>query len=894
MGRAPVMANTAVGHDSDWYRAVVEDNPDFIVRWLPDGTRIFVNMAYCSRLGKPREALVGTSLFAGMSDHERLALRSTISQLTPEQPFSVDERPVERPDGSAGWEEWHVRGIFDERGALTELQSVGRDITPAKRTEEALRTSETRYRRVVEDQTEFISRWQLGGVRTFVNQAYCQYFGRPAAEIVGTSFFSLISEEDRETVQARIARLSPQNPVSSGEHKVLRPDGTMGWNEWTDRAIFDSENRLVEIQSVGRDITKRKKIEEAWRNVAEGVSATTGEQFFRTLVEYLAKALAADCVFLAELTAVNSERARSVAVFSNGEFKDNFEYDLTDTPCHHLFGRALRLFPSGVRSQFPQDSLLAEMGADGFIGTPLLDSQNRALGLVAAIYVKPIADPELAHVVMQIVAARAAAELERKATEQDLRESEERHRTLISLSSEGIGRIEFERPIPVNDPTEEIYRQFMRHGTIAECNDVLARMYGFSSSARMIGIPFRIVAERSEPDVERFREFVRSGCRKGEGEVRVTDVRGNTEHLGVSAIGVVENDFLQRVWLVARDITEGKIAEQELIESHTRLQEVVARTQEFEGIVGGSPEIAKVLRAIETVGPTSSTVLILGETGTGKELVARAVHNRSSRKAKPFVAVNCATLSPGLIESELFGHEKGAFTGAASLKRGRFELAHRATIFLDEIGDLSLDMQVKLLRMLQEGEFERVGGTQTLKVDVRVIAATNRDLEAAVEAGHFRSDLYYRLNVFPLRLPPLRERKSDIPPLVHHFIADLSKKLGKSLTGVSHASMIRLMGHDWPGNVRELEHVIERAAILAPAPVFEIAELRRLDRSRPAPPQTLADVERAHILATLKQTGWVIEGPYGAAKLLGIHPNTLRHRLQKLNIKRPLTVTQSQ
>lgn len=318
------------------------------------------------------------------------------------------------------------------------------------------------------------------------------------------------------------------------------------------------------------------------------------------------------------------------------------------------------------------------------------------------------------------------------------------------------------------------------------------------------------------------------------------------------------------------------------------LQEEIKTEHNFEEIVGRSPAISRVLKAIETVAPTDATVLILGETGTGKELIARAVHTLSPQKDKPFVKVNCAALAASLIESELFGHEKGAFTGAFARKIGRFELANNGTIFLDEIGDLPLELQANLLRVLQEGEFERVGGSQTIKASARVIAATNRDLAKAVKAGAFRSDLFYRLSVFPLMLPPLRERKNDIPILVNHFLNRFAMKLGKPLERLSKESMDRVMRYDWPGNVREFLNVIERAAILARGPVVHVEDsldLRLKAGSDSTALTKLDDVERVHIIRILEETNWMIDGPRGAAVILGLHPNTLRSRLQKLGIK---------
>lgn len=335
------------------------------------------------------------------------------------------------------------------------------------------------------------------------------------------------------------------------------------------------------------------------------------------------------------------------------------------------------------------------------------------------------------------------------------------------------------------------------------------------------------------------------------------------------------------------------------------LQEEIRTEHNFEEIVGNSPTLLELLRRVDQVAPTDSSVLIYGETGTGKELIARAIHNRSLRKNRPLVKVNCSAISAGLVESELFGHVKGAFTGAIERRVGRFELADGGTIFLDEVGELPLETQVKLLRVLQEREFEPVGSNRTIRVDVRIIAATNRNLQESVNTGRFRSDLYYRLNVFPLAVPPLRERRSDIPQLAMFFLSRYSRNLGKTMAGISAAATERLKNYSWPGNVRELQNVIERALILGRGPILELepdllgvspSEAVRdsakdvaeaVQSSGPySGLKTLDEVERAHISAVLQQTRGVIEGANGAAKTLGMHPNTLRHRMEKLGIRR--------
>jgi len=334
-----------------------------------------------------------------------------------------------------------------------------------------------------------------------------------------------------------------------------------------------------------------------------------------------------------------------------------------------------------------------------------------------------------------------------------------------------------------------------------------------------------------------------------------------------------------------------KTLKDQLHQENVYLQEEIKGECNYEEIIGRDRSFKKVLESVEHVAETNATVLIFGETGTGKELVARAIHRCSQRSSRPLIKVNCAALPAGLVESELFGHEKGAFTGALQKKIGRFELAHGGSIFLDEIGDIPEETQVKLLRVLQEQEFERVGGTQTIKVNVRVIAATNRDLEAALAQQTFRADLFYRLNVFPINVPPLRERTEDIPLLARYFIGKYMKVMNKRIETINPSSMDRLIQYSWPGNVRELENVIERAVILCKGRVLEIeAEFLSSSTSVESPNRlmTLEEMEREYVEKVLRETGWVIGGKRGAAEILNIHPNTLRSRLLKLGINKPV------
>jgi PAS domain S-box-containing protein len=373
-----------------------------------------------------------------------------------------------------------------------------------------------------------------------------------------------------------------------------------------------------------------------------------------------------------------------------------------------------------------------------------------------------------------------------------------------------------------------------------------------------------------------------------------------------------------RILAIVRDISQRKEAEEslkkalaevqslkdQLHQENIYLKQEIRDASNFGEIIGQSEPLRRVLSRAEQVGPLNTTVSIFGETGTGKELLAHAIHKLSPRRNHTLIKVNCAALPGTLIESELFGHEKGAFTGADARRPGRFEIAHGGTLFLDEVGELPLDLQSKLLRVLEEGEFERVGGTHTLKIDVRVIAATNRNLEEAVRKGEFRSDLYYRLNIFPITLPPLRERKEDIPILVTHLVRHLSQKLGKTIDAISQDTMAKLRNYPWPGNVRELRNVIERAVIISPGTQLRLiddldSQALELDLQEEAALQgaiqvggTLEQSEYNLITQTLKKVHWKVEGPGGAAELLNIHPSTLRSRMRKLRIERPRYTSQ--
>jgi formate hydrogenlyase transcriptional activator len=517
--------------------------------------------------------------------------------------------------------------------------------------------------------------------------------------------------------------------------------------------------------------------------------------------------------------------------------------------------------------------------------------------------------------------AEAEERISRRRAEAALRRSEERHRALLRINNAIIANLDrealfgaiaeavaeivpFDRlSIALHDRKRDVLRVSALYGR--------SRPQGFGglgSDVPRAGSHLGHVFDEKKPlvrrDLERDRQFPIEAALLEQGirSYVVAPLIGNTRIVGTINIGSVTpdrygpeeaellHDMARQIALAIENMQAyDEIArlKGQLERENSYLQDEIATQHNFREVVGRSAALQRVLKAAETVAPTGATVLLTGETGTGKELVARAVHDLSPQRGRALVKVNCAALPATLIESELFGHERGAFTGAVGRVVGRFELANHGTIFLDEIGDLPLELQAKLLRVLQEGEFERVGGRETLKVKVRVIAATNRELETAVREEKFRADLYYRLNVFPIEMPALRQRREDIPDLVRHFVGKYGSQLGRRIETIPQSALKSLQEYPWPGNVRELENVIEHAIILSVGPKLDLGDWLHKPATHPtAPLERLDDVQRAHILSVLDRAGWRVSGERGAAKLLGLRPTTLEARMKKLGIRR--------
>jgi PAS domain S-box-containing protein len=464
---------------------------------------------------------------------------------------------------------------------------------------------------------------------------------------------------------------------------------------------------------------------------------------------------------------------------------------------------------------------------------------------------------------------------EKKSAERALRQSEQELRSLFEYSPD---------VIVVSD----------QRGRIVRANAQVENIFGYSRD-ELIGQPIEtLVPERYRNIHPQHREnygnhpHVRS---MGVGLELYARRKDGTEFPVDIMLGPVEGPDGRLILSVIRDLTQKREVEEALRRSEQEkryLEEELSTTHQFEEIIGDSTELKRVLKQVETVAPTDATVLILGETGTGKELIARAIHELSPRRERPFVKLNCSAIPSGLLESELFGHEKGAFTGAIAQKIGRLELAHQGTFFLDEVGDLPLELQPKILRALQEKEFERVGGTRTIPVNVRLVAATNRDLAKMANEGQFRSDLYYRLRVFPLTIPPLRDRREDIPLLVRYFVSNHSKRMGRHIETIPPDTMEALKKWHWPGNVRELENFIERSVILTQGSALRapLSELEMPEEPVQSQHANLEVAEREHILRVLREAKGMIGGPGGAAERLGLKRTTLNSKMKKLGIQR--------
>ena len=631
----------------------------------------------------------------------------------------------------------------------------------------------------------------------------------------------------------------------------------------------------------------------ALRSILEGTANETGERFFTALVENLARALNTHGAWVTEYIQ-ECRRLRALAFWMDGQWVQNYEVDIAGTPCEQVIDTAnLVHFPDNLLELYPDEPDIKDVGAVSYLGMPLKDIDGRILGHLAVIDRRPIPEEPRVLALFSIFAARATAEMQRLRAEKQVREREEKLRGLFDSAMDAV--IEFDQNLKVtrmNPAAEQAFH--------CEAQQVMGENFNSLLSEESRRKLRTLIHELGAPKPGRRSLWIPGG-------LQALPV-GGKEFPAEATLSHFEIERQSFYSVILRNINDRLEADRKihsLAAEAAYLREEIKSLCGFGAILGQSEALKRVLEDVEQVAVTDTTVLILGETGTGKELIARAIHGGSRRRDKPLITINCAAIPAALMESEFFGHEKGAFTGATQKREGRFALADRGTIFLDEIAELSLDLQAKLLRVLQEGEIAPVGSSHTNKVDVRVMAATNRDLSQAVRDGGFREDLYYRLNVFPIEVPPLRERGDDVVLLASAFAAKFAQRMGRSIEPLSEECKMRLRAYAWPGNVRELQNVTERAVItsrdgrlnldraLPDAGGQTIPERRPAEETTPEASnrilriRDLQQLERENILRALESTAWRVAGKDGAAALLGMNPSTLNSRIRALRIQRP-------
>jgi len=838
---------------------LVDSAPSLIHTGRPDGYLDFFNQTWLRYVGRPLEDLQGWkwTAFIHPEDVEGIVEKWRAS-LASGEPF-LHETRVRRADGEYRWMLHHKVAVRDGCGQIVKWYGSSIDIEDRKRAEVQLRRSAEELQRsefyLAEGQRlAHIGSWSFdpNGFDYWSPELFRMHGLDPDRKPPNVQeYLDCVHPQDRESMANLIKGILAKPSPFDATKRIVRPDGEVRY-----------------IRCVGVPVVENQSLK---KYVGSAIDVTEHElvtQELRRREAYLAEA----------------QRLSHTGSF--GWRPDDGELVWSDeTYCIFEYGNTLRpTVDSVVQRVHPQDRALVQQVIDRASLTSA-DFEHEYRLLMADGRVKHV--HAIAHAVQNASGARefigAVTDItERKTAEEKIRDQEVELRQMLDLAPQQV--------VVFGPRGERLY-----------ANRVVLDYAGLSLEEwqQISGDVFRpgwfIHPDDRERAARAFSDSSRSSSSAYELELRLRGTDGNYRWLLCRYNPLLDNKGQVKRWYVAStDIDERKRAEERLQQENVALREEIDKASMFEEIVGTSSPLQAVLSQIAKVGPTGSTVLITGETGTGKELIARAVHKRSQRSGRPFISVNCAALPPTLVASELFGHEKGAFTGAIQRRIGRFEMADRGTIFLDEVGELLPDTQAALLRVLQEREFERVGGGQPIQVDVRVIAATNRDLNAAVANGTFRQDLLYRLNVFPIEIPPLRERKDDILILVEYFVQRYANRAGKNIRSIDQKTLDLLQSYDWPGNIRELQNVIERSIILNSNDVFSVDEFwlskstsPQASRAETSPALNVEPrTEQEIIEAALAETRGRVSGPSGAAAKLRIPPSTLDTRIKALKINK--------
>jgi PAS domain S-box-containing protein len=843
----------------DQLQTIVDTIP--VLAWTAraDGAAEFFNKRWANFTGLSSEnaqdngwmASVHTDDLTRLRDYWRTILESG-------EPGEIEVR-LRRFDGVYRWFLFRATPSLDERGNVVKWFGVNVDIEERVGAEDALRQSEQSLRLIVDSIPGLICTMTAAGEVERVNQRILDYMGKTLEEL--RDWRDLLHQDDRTLVLSLWSRSVETGQPYDVEHRILGADGVYRWFHVRGLPLRDAERRIVCWYVLLIDSEERKRAEQDLQRQSEHLDG---------LFE-----LAPEAVVLAD------ENAQVMRV--NREFTRMFGYTSEEA-----VGRSLRdlIVPEGGLADFDKNRASIESGERIYQECVRRRKDGVRLDVsLAGARVSLGAEQVAIYLIYRDITERRKADEKLRRSEAYLLEGQRLVRMFSWSHDASTGAV--------------------------TCSPEMHRIFGVGPNEDASGTKFFF--ERMHPDDRPIAERVYTQARLAKAsyeiDFRIILPNGAIKHIRSIGRPVLnESGGLLEFVGTSMDVTEQRQASARLENAFEEIKRLKDRLQDenvilreqidkafmFEEIVGASPALKAVVSAVSHVAPTDSTVLLLGDTGTGKELLARAIHKHSRRSQRAFVSINCAAIPQSLIASELFGHEKGAFTGAVQRRRGRFELAEGGTLFLDEIGDLPPDTQVALLRILQEREFERVGGTQPLKADVRVIAATNRDLPAAIAAGTFRSDLFYRINVFPIELPALRQRREDIPLLVEYFIDRYARQAGKTISGVDRNSMDLLRSYSWPGNIRELQNVIERAVIVSESQNLSI------DKSWLSSPPVASGLsnefdrfkrmssqeQKAIIEAALCESEGRVDGPSGAAVRLGIPRSTLESKIRSLNINK--------
>ncbi|MGB7033128.1 MAG: PAS domain S-box protein [Syntrophobacteria bacterium] len=823
-------AEEALRESEERYRNIVDSQTELICRFLSDGTLTFVNEAICRLLGQTREEIIGQNFYKYVHPDDQEKTRRNLESLSIENPVGSNEERVLLPNGEMFWWHWNNQALFDGNGNYVEFQAVGRDVTARKRAEEQLRESEERHRLLLESSPDPIVVYDIEGRATYVNPAFVQTFGWSSEELLGKRI-NFVPEENWPETKAAIERMLGGERIQSFETRRLTKDGRVLDMQLSSSLFGNRDGKTAGNIVILRDISERKRAEKALEE---------SENYFRSLLYQLYEdILVIDRDF--KITDVNKSFL-ATAGRAREDIIGHHCYEIShghNEPCEKIGEECLlrEVFETGE----PRSCRHRHLRPDGS-------------KVWVDIFLSPLRDQggNVTHVIEGIRDMTALINME-----EDLRASEEKFRALFDQIPTMAFVVDRDHRLIASN-----WAFSQKMGDQAE-----------KSTLELTGIPRftrefwhsveKQVIESGEPAW--YAEVVDSG-RRGQVYIEtkkqpIKDKNGNVTM--VVGIATDVTDYVKEQMALAEEVRELRV----------QISRDVGPT-----IIGKSKHISEVLGRVKAIAATDTTVLITGESGSGKELVAEAIHNLSDRSRQSLIKVNCAALPESIIESELFGHTKGAFTGAVSNRIGRFEAAHRGTIFLDEIGDISPAVQVRLLRVLEEKKVERVGDYKPIEVAVRIIAATHQNLRKLVEKGRFREDLFYRLNVFNVHVPPLRERAEDIPLLIAHFIKACSREMGKEISSLSDEVMNSLLQHNWRGNVRELMNVIESACVLCTGgtiqtehlpPILEPGAIR-IDATSDR------DIHEALSLARGNKAK--------AARLLGIHRSTLYRRMERYRI----------